>query len=138
MAMMALKISLDLEKRAQGLTGQQVCVHQVGQVGEDFLMLPVAKLMPPTSKPSHGLRRRFSLKESICGAPEMACGMKEIQNGHSTMGKASTIDPPEAPTTVTEPNDLGSRFKGLASGFELKPGDEVVNIAQYRHQPAIQ
>jgi hypothetical protein len=33
MAMMALKIGLDLEKRAQGLTCKQVCVHQVGQVG---------------------------------------------------------------------------------------------------------
>jgi hypothetical protein len=101
-------------------------------------MLPVAKLMSPTSKPSHGLRRRFSLKESLGGAPEMACGVKEIQNGDRTMGKASTIDSPEATTTVTEPNDLWGRFKGLASGFEVKPGDEVVNIAQYRHQPAIQ
>jgi hypothetical protein len=138
MAMMTLEISLDLEKSGQGLTRKKVCVDQKGQVGEDFEMLSVAKLVAPTGKPSHGLEGRLFFKESLGSPPEMACSVKEIQNGDRAMGKASTIDTPEAPSTITEPNDLGCCFKGLASCFELKMRDEVINIAQYRHQPAIQ
>ncbi len=93
--------------------------------------------MPPPLKPRPGLRGIGVIKQGGSGAPEMASGMEEIEDSYGTVGKASAIDAPKARSTVTQPNDLRGGCKGLLGGFQLKLGNELVNIAQYRDQSTV-